>query len=97
MSGKTISGNQNLGGIVGWNLTKGVVRENTSYANISGTSDNVGGIAGRNSGTIQIAEDKNISRSIMSSHGTNVGGIIGINEKTGTLSVTGDGGTNGEL
>lgn len=97
MSGKTISGNQNLGGIVGWNLTKGVIRENTSYANISAASDNVGGIAGRNSGTIQVAEDENISRSIMSSHGTNVGGIIGINEKTGTLSVTGDGGTNGEI
>lgn len=97
MSGKTISGNQNLGGIVGWNLTKGVIRENTSYANISVASDNVGGIAGRNSGTIQVAEDENISRSIMSSHGTNVGGIIGINEKTGTLSVTGDGGTNGEI
>lgn len=97
MSGKTISGNQNLGGIVGWNLTKGVIRENTSYANISAVSDNVGGIAGRNSGTIQVAEDENISRSIMSSHGTNVGGIIGINEKTGTLSVTGDGGTNGEI
>ena len=97
MSGKTISGNQNLGGIVGWNLTKGVVRENTSYANISGTSDNVGGIAGRNSGAIQVAEDENISRSIMSSHGTNVGGIIGVNEITGTLSVTGDGGTNGEI
>lgn len=97
MSGKTISGNQNLGGIVGWNLTKGVIRENTSYANISAASDNVGGIAGRNSGTIQVAEDENISRSIMSSHGTNVGGIIGINEKTGTLSVTGNGGTNGEI
>lgn len=97
MSGKTISGNQNLGGIVGWNLTKGVIRENTSYANISAASDNVGGIVGRNSGTIQVAEDENISRSIMSSHGTNVGGIIGINEKTGTLSVTGDGGTNGEI
>lgn len=97
MSGKTISGNQNLGGIVGWNLTKGVIRENTSYANISAASDNVGGIAGRNSGTIQVAEDENINRSIMSSHGTNVGGIIGINEKTGTLSVTGDGGTNGEI
>lgn len=97
MSGKTISGNQNLGGIVGWNLTKGVIRENTSYANISAASDNVGGIAGRNSGTIQVAEDENISRSIMSSHGTNVGGIIGINEKIGTLSVTGDGGTNGEI
>lgn len=96
-AGKTISGSQNLGGIVGWNLTKGVVRDNTSYANITGTKDNIGGIAGRNDGEVTVAaETKTQNRSIMSTGGKNVGGIAGLNESTGTINVTG-GGTSEEV
>ena len=59
-NGKTVSGNSNLGGIVGWNLTEGMLKKNTSYVNVTASGDYAGGVAGRNNGTIQIAHDKTI-------------------------------------
>lgn len=90
---KTISGNNNLGGIVGWNLTDGVVKQNTSYANITASGSYAGGIAGRNNGTIQIPDDKNdtTNRTIAAANGEAIGGIVGINETQGKIEVTAKG------
>lgn len=98
-SGKTVSGNSNLGGIVGWNLTEGMLKKNTSYVNVTASGDYAGGVAGRNNGTIQIAHDKNdtASRSISAVNGTAIGGIVGINEENGKIEVTGSGNTGNEI
>lgn len=86
-AGKTLSGNNNLGGIVGWNLNGGVLKNNNSSINITGIGDNVGGIAGRNSGEIKISNG-NVTGVITSIKGTNIGGIAGSNEITGTLTTS---------
>ena len=98
-SRKTISGNSNLGGIVGWNLTEGILKKNTSYAGITASGDYAGGVAGRNNGTIQIAHDGNdtVNRSISAANGMAVGGIVGINEENGNIEATGTGNTNNEI
>ena len=90
---KTVSGNSSLGGIVGWNLTDGVVKQNTSYANITASGNYAGGIAGRNSGMIQIPDDKDdtTDRTIEAADGKAIGGIVGINETQGKIEVTAKG------
>ena len=87
---KTVSGNSSIGGIVGWNLTDGVVKQNTSYANITASGNYAGGIAGRNSGMIQIPDDKDdtTDRTIEAADGKAIGGIVGINETQGKIEVT---------
>lgn len=96
---KTVSGNSNVGGITGWNLNDGILKENTSYANISASGkENVGGFAGRNNGTLIVASDNNsITRNISAPNATGVGGLVGTNEENGTITVTGNGGTSGEI
>ena len=96
---KTVSGKDAVGGIVSWNLSGGVIRENISYANVSGAGDYIGGIAGRNSGVIEIAEASGdtVSRTVRSSRGSGVGGVIGKNESDGTLQINGNANKNGEL
>ena len=88
-----------FGGIVGWNLTEGMLKKNTSYVNVTASGDYAGGVAGRNNGTIQIAHDKNdtASRSISAVNGTAIGGIVGINEENGKIEVTGSGNTGNEI
>lgn len=90
LSGKTISGKDNVGGIVGWNLPNATLTENTSYANLLGAGNAVGGIAGRNSGVIE-AESyvaNGTSAQKISSNGIAVGGLVGINETSGTIQAT---------
>ncbi len=87
---RTISGNSTVGGIVGWNLTDGILKENTSYANVSGMGDYVGGIVGRNSAVISLGNDNaNIARTVSSSSGVGVGGIVGVNEASGSITASG--------
>ncbi len=88
---KTISGKNNVGGIVGWNLTNGILKEDTSYANLTSSGNNVGGIAGRNSGTIIVASNTGNVAQRISSSGNGIGGIAGINEIDGTLEVKASG------
>lgn len=96
---KTVSGSANVGGLVGWNLNDGVLKGNTSNANISASGRaNVGGIAGRNNGQILVAGDSaNNTKYISAGNATGVGGLVGTNESNGTITVTGNGGTNGEI
>ena len=96
---KTISGSSNVGGLVGWNLNGGVLTGNTSNANISASGkENVGGIVGRNNGNIVIEDSRStITRSITAGNATGVGGLVGMNEANGTIQVTGDGETSGEV
>lgn len=85
-TGKTLSGNNHVGGIAGWNLNDGIIQNNTSYINITGHGNNIGGITGRNSGTIKIKENS-VSGTITSTQGRNVGGITGSNEITGKVTL----------
>ena len=88
---KTVSGNTNVGGITGWNLSGGVLKGNKSMANVTASGNSaVGGIAGRNQGSLILtADDSNAARSVSGSSAKGVGGIVGINEAGGTLTVTG--------
>lgn len=99
LSGKTISGKNNVGGIVGWNLPNATLTDNTGCANLSGTGDAVGGIAGRNSGVIEAVSytPNGTSAQKISSNGTAVGGLVGINEASGTIQATAGTGTDSEL
>lgn len=96
---KTVSGSSNVGGLVGWNLNDGVLTKNTSNANISASGkENAGGIAGRNNGNIIIENSRSvITRSVSAGNATGVGGLAGMNEANGTIRVTGDGETSGEI
>ena len=91
--GKTVSGKSNVGGITGWNLNGGSVTDSSSYANITGDSDQVGGLTGRNSGMLQLQDESSNSPSRTIRGKKNVGGLTGMNEATGTITVTG---TSGE-
>lgn len=90
-AGKTISGKNNIGGIVGWNLQNATLSENTSYANLSGAGDAVGGIAGRNSGKIEAVkyQQQGTTTQKISSNGSAVGGLVGVNELDGIIQATG--------
>ncbi len=89
--GRTVTGKDTIGGIAAWNLTGGVIKGSTSAANVTGAGNNVGGVAGRNSGTIELADESttSITRTVQSGSGTAVGGIVGLNEAGGELVVTG--------
>lgn len=93
LKNKTISGKSNVGGIAGWNMAGGVLKENTGNANINASADAAGGIAGRNSGTILMGSEATgteaVSRSVTAKNGSGVGGIAGVNEKGGTIEITG--------
>lgn len=99
LSGKTISGKDNVGGIVGWNLPNATLTKNTGSANLSGAGDAVGGIAGRNSGVIEAVSytPNGTSAQKISSNGTAVGGLVGINEASGTIQAAVGTGTDSEL
>lgn len=88
-----------MGGIVGWNLDGGILKDNTSAANVTGRGDYVGGFAGRNSGLLQLkaADAASDSKTVQSSQGQGIGGIVGINEASGTIRVIGTADANGEL
>lgn len=76
---RTIAGLSNVGGIVGWNAPGGTVKENISYANITAGGSYIGGVAGRNSGSMEVgvdAQDK--ARNIDGRSGEGIGGIVGI-------------------
>lgn len=90
LSGKTISGKDNVGGIVGWNLPNATLTKNTGSANLSGAGNAVGGIAGRNSGVIEAVSygQNGTSAQKISSNGNAVGGLVGINEASGTIQAT---------
>ena len=91
--GKTVSGKSNVGGITGWNLNGGAVTDSSSYANITGDGDQVGGLTGRNSGMLQIQDESSNSPSRTIRGKKNVGGLTGMNEAAGTITVSG---TSGE-
>lgn len=85
---KTITGNNNIGGIVGYNMEDGVLDASTSYCNIQATGNNIGGLIGKNSGTITLTNDQtNTTKTISSSKGSSVGGIIGYNTSLGHIQV----------
>ena len=91
--GKTVSGKSNVGGITGWNLNGGAVTDSSSYANITGDGDQVGGLTGRNSGMLQLQDESSNSPSRTIRGKKNVGGLTGMNEAAGTITVSG---TSGE-
>lgn len=96
---KTVSGKHTLGGIVAWNMLDGTLKQNSSLANITGTGNYVGGVAGRNGGSIEIKDESNdsVTRTIRSNNGSGVGGVVGLNEAKGTILIDGTPNKNEEL
>lgn len=86
---KTVSGKSCVGGITGWNLNGGTVTGSTSYANVTGDGDNIGGVAGQNSGVLELPDESSKSPSRTIRGQKNVGGLAGVNESAGTIRVTG--------
>ena len=102
LQNKTVSGNSNVGGLVGWNLNDGVLTNNTSNANISASGNaNAGGLAGRNNGKIIVkgagGTAQTVTRRVSAGNAEAVGGLAGLNEQNGIITVTGNAGTNGEI
>lgn len=96
---KTVSGKATIGGIVAWNMLDGTLKQNSSLANITGTGNYVGGVAGRNSGSIEIKDESNysVTRTIRSNNGSGIGGVVGLNEAGGTILINGTPNAKGEL
>ena len=91
--GKTITGRNTVGGIVGWNLQGGTLVSDSSYANVVAFGNYIGGLAGKNSGTVQVSNDSEKSvRTITGTSGEGIGGIVGINEKDGIIQIKGNSG-----
>ena len=74
----SVSGQGQVGGLVGTNNTGGIIRNCYSAANVTGTSNQVGGIVGYNNGGT--VENCYASGTINGS--TNVGGVVGQNGGT---------------
>ena len=97
-AGKTISGRSNTGGIAGWNITGGLLKNNISYASITASGSYVGGVCGRNGGSIVMGQDEGTqARTIDGRSGVGIGGIAGLNETTGTIKLTDSTGSTKEL
>lgn len=96
---KTVSGKATIGGIVAWNMLDGTLKQNSSLANITGTGNYVGGVAGRNSGSIEIKDESNdsVTRTVRSNNGSGIGGVVGLNEAGGTILINGTPNAKGEL
>ena len=87
-AGRNISGRSCVGGIAGYNLPGGILKENQNKANITAAGNYAGGIAGSNAGRISLSEDKGQeSRMVSGRSGTGIGGIVGFNKSGGTISV----------
>ena len=86
---------QFFGGVAGWNAAGGIIENAKNKSTIlASDADYVGGIVGKNSGTLQGMENTSSGKVIGGSH---VGGIIGLNEspikatpvqKTETVTIT---------
>lgn len=89
--GRTVTGKDCVGGIVSWNLTDGLVKNCASAANVTAAGNCAGGIAGRNSGLIELADASSdmAARTVQGSRGEGVGGVVGVNEAGGQLRISG--------
>lgn len=89
--GRTVTGKDCVGGIVSWNLTDGLVKNCASAANVTAAGNCAGGIAGRNSGLIELADASSdtATRTVQGSRGEGVGGVVGVNEAGGQLCISG--------
>lgn len=87
-SGTVTAEGNDAGGIVGWNVSGAIVTGTlTNRGNVDGkTNDNVGGIVGYNTGTINGAfAIDNIPVKGRSS----VGGVVGFNDTSGSVTISG--------
>ena len=101
----TVSGNQVVGGICGYNYPKSYTKTNaqiiscTNTGTVTGTSESVGGICGKNGGTLQ----ESYNTGTVTGKGYYTGGVCGINNSgeidgcynTNTGTVTGTKGSTG--
>ena len=101
----TVSGNQVVGGICGYNYPKSDTKTNaqiiscTNTGTVTGTSESVGGICGKNGGTLQ----ESYNTGTVTGKGYYTGGVCGINNSgeidgcynTNTGTVTGTKGSTG--
>ncbi len=85
---RTVTGRSTVGGVVGYNMYGGTVKDNVSNANVTG-ADAVGGVVGQNAGTITLSGPAGDKTRRVTGTGTGVGGVIGVNTAEGTLRASG--------
>ena len=93
LAGVEITGNYSVGGVVGYNY-KGTLTDCSVSGNVTGTGNNVGGVAGANISTLTdctFSGDVTGTGYDVTGTGYNVGGVVGYNSGTLTdCSATGD-------
>lgn len=77
-----VTGDENVGGLIGNNYDSNEIANSYATGEVEGTGNNVGGLVGSNSGTV----DNCYSQSTVTSSGNNTGGLIGTNGDTGTVN-----------
>ena len=97
----TVSGNQVVGGICGYTKTNAQIISCTNTGTVTGTSESVGGICGKNGGTLQ----ESYNTGTVTGKGYYTGGVCGINNSgeidgcyntnTGTVTGSTKGSTGG--
>ncbi len=75
-----VAGDNDVGGLMGWNLSGATVRNSYSLASVTGTADQVGGLAGRNRGTIEYSVAAGEVEGV-----NEVGGVAGRNSSGATV------------
>lgn len=91
-AGRNISGHSYVGGIAGFNLPGGILKENLNKANITAAGNYAGGIVGSNKGSVLLTEDTGtVSRVVSGRSGMGIGGIAGINQAKGIIAVSAEG------
>jgi len=76
LTGGSVTGNNRVGGLVGWVLGNASIANVTSSINVTGIND-VGGLVGNNSGIIANASTSGTVYG--SAGGSNIGGLVGAN------------------
>ena len=96
LNDSSITGNNNVGGLVGTNL--GALSYDYNNADdspgaITGEGNNVGGIVGDNFGQITYSQNNSYGDATVVGLGSNIGGIAGVNEAGGVLGEDSNSGT----
>ena len=88
-TGSVVGQSHNVGGLVGWNGSGDLIADSWSAADASssGGGDYVGGLAGRNQGTIRGSYATGQVSATHTSSGSNVGGLVGWND-AGTIKAS---------
>ena len=85
-----IQGNNNTGGLVGYNTNSSVIQNSSSAGSVSGVGNNIGGLVGTNTSTSTL---QNSFATGSVSGNNNVGGLVGLNINSSIIQNSSSAGT----